>query len=105
MIQIFIYLIVLYVTSVTLIQGFFAILYTRLLLNAQEGSKGTYHPKAAVILAARGADPFLVENMTAVLNQDYTEYAFFIVLDSEEDSAWHDIRIIQSLAPIPVKLA
>lgn len=85
-------------------QGVFALVYARLLLRAKRDvvnsdEKSVYHPKAAVILAVRGSDPFLVANLSALLDQDYPEFKLFIVVDSEQDEAWPDVKRLQSLAP------
>ncbi len=45
-------------------------------------------PKAVIILALRGADPFLADCLCALLNQNYPQYDLHIVVDSQEDPAW-----------------
>ena len=45
-------------------------------------------PKAAVILCVRGTDPYLVNCVRALINQDYPQYSLRIVVDSWEDPAW-----------------
>ncbi|MGB7440469.1 MAG: glycosyltransferase family 2 protein [Coleofasciculaceae cyanobacterium] len=45
-------------------------------------------PKTALILCLRGADPFLPECVSRLLNQDYPNYDLKIIVDSEQDSAW-----------------
>ena len=45
-------------------------------------------PKAAVILSLRGADPYLHRTLSALLAQDYPDYAVFLVVDHPDDPAW-----------------
>lgn len=45
-------------------------------------------PKAAVILCLRGSDPFLLDCLRALLNQNYPQYELRIIVDSREDPAW-----------------
>jgi cellulose synthase/poly-beta-1,6-N-acetylglucosamine synthase-like glycosyltransferase len=49
-------------------------------------------PKAAVILSLRGADPFLANCVRALLYQNYPQYDLHIVVDSQEDPAWHIVN-------------
>lgn len=44
-------------------------------------------PRVAVIMALRGADPFLAESLSRVLTQDYPDYDVFFVVDSDADPA------------------
>jgi hypothetical protein len=46
-------------------------------------------PKAAVILCLRGADPFLPRCIEALLQQNYPEYDLKLIIDSQDDPAWH----------------
>jgi cellulose synthase/poly-beta-1,6-N-acetylglucosamine synthase-like glycosyltransferase len=48
-------------------------------------------PKAAVLLAVRGNDPFLGDCVEAILQQDYPNYELRIVVDHPEDPAWQVI--------------
>ncbi|MDB9371864.1 glycosyltransferase [Nodularia sphaerocarpa] len=45
-------------------------------------------PKAVIILALRGADPFLGDCIRALLDQNYPQYDLHIVVDSQKDPAW-----------------
>jgi cellulose synthase/poly-beta-1,6-N-acetylglucosamine synthase-like glycosyltransferase len=45
-------------------------------------------PKAAVLLALRGADPHLALGLKRLMQQDYPNYELRIVVDSETDPAW-----------------
>ncbi|MBE9216119.1 glycosyltransferase family 2 protein [Plectonema cf. radiosum LEGE 06105] len=45
-------------------------------------------PKTAIILCLRGTDPFLLNCLKALLQQDYPQYDLKIVVDSQEDPAW-----------------
>ncbi|MBD3672466.1 MAG: glycosyltransferase family 2 protein [Planctomycetaceae bacterium] len=44
-------------------------------------------PPAVVVLAMRGADPFLPDCLAGLLNQDYPDYDVKIIIDSREDPA------------------
>ena len=46
-------------------------------------------PKAAVILCLRGADPSLSNCIEALLQQNYPEYDLKLIVDSQNDPAWH----------------
>lgn len=45
-------------------------------------------PKAAILLALRGADPDLRRGLIMLMQQDYPHYELHIVVDSMEDPAW-----------------
>ncbi len=68
-------------------QGAFAFVYASLLFRSHRRKSTGYQPKAAVVLAVRGSDPFLVANMQALLDQDYPDFKLFIIVDSEQDAA------------------
>ncbi|WP_404310714.1 glycosyltransferase [Neorhodopirellula lusitana] len=44
-----------------------------------------------VVLCLRGADPFLADCLTALMNLDYPDYEIRIVVDSADDPAWRSI--------------
>jgi glycosyltransferase involved in cell wall biosynthesis len=51
-------------------------------------------PRAAIILAVRGADPSLSHCLAGILRQDYPRYSVRIVVDSQQDRGWdmvHDV--------------
>lgn len=48
-------------------------------------------PKAAVILALRGPDPFLDNCLRQLLAQRYPDYTVFLIVDNDEDPVLHDI--------------
>jgi cellulose synthase/poly-beta-1,6-N-acetylglucosamine synthase-like glycosyltransferase len=52
---------------------------------------GSRLPKAAVVMAARGADPFLLQALQGLLAQDYSDFEIHIVVDSDQDLAWQAI--------------
>ncbi|MBC1224093.1 glycosyltransferase family 2 protein [Nostoc sp. UCD121] len=63
-------------------------------------------PKAVVILALRGADPFLADCIRALLHQNYPEYELHIVVDSQQDPAWDIItKTIQQTGATHVKVS
>ena len=45
-------------------------------------------PKAAVVVSLRGADPFLLDSLKRLLQQDYPRYEVRFVIDSRHDPAW-----------------
>ena len=51
-----------------------------------------YRPKATVILALRGSDPFLRRCLEGLLSQDYGNYAVCIVVDHSDDPALKTVR-------------
>jgi len=53
-----------------------------------------WQPPAAVILPLRGRDPFLAQSLAALLEQKYPDYLVQVVVDSEEDAAWEDLRLL-----------
>ncbi|ODG99965.1 glycosyl transferase family 2 [Nostoc sp. KVJ20] len=63
-------------------------------------------PKAVIILALRGADPFLADCIRALVNQNYPQYELHIVVDSQEDPAWDIItKTIQQTGATHVKVS
>ena len=48
-------------------------------------------PKAAVILALRGPDPYLQEVLAGLLDQHYPDFRVFVIVDSEHDPVHADI--------------
>jgi cellulose synthase/poly-beta-1,6-N-acetylglucosamine synthase-like glycosyltransferase len=63
--------------------------------------------KATIVLCLRGPDPFLIDCIRALLNQDYPHYSIQIIIDSLDDPAWaiveralHDFN---SVVPIKVQ--
>jgi glycosyltransferase involved in cell wall biosynthesis len=88
----------------------FACAYSRLFTRntnryayPREG-KAVYSPKAAVIVALRGADPGLEANLRSVLDLDYPDYIFCIIVDSVHDSAWKIAARVRDVAPSRVRL-
>lgn len=45
-------------------------------------------PKAAVVMALRGSDPFLRDTLRQLGEQDYPDFQIVIVVDHESDPAW-----------------
>jgi len=87
------------IASMALMQGMFVAAFVRQLWLPRRGKPSGASPKVAVILSVRGPDPFLEANMAALLDQDYSHFTLFIVVDSAEDSAWPFVNRVQSLAP------
>ncbi len=53
-----------------------------------------FHPRVAVILAVRGADPSLLATVRGLLRQTYRRYEIHIVVDDRADPAWDRIAAI-----------
>lgn len=49
-------------------------------------------PKAAILLALRGADPDLAEGLRRLMRQRYPNYELRIVVDGRHDPAWELVR-------------
>ncbi len=45
-------------------------------------------PKAAILMGLKGADPDLAEGLQRLIQQDYPDFEFHIVVDSRNDPAW-----------------
>ena len=71
------------------IQGVMVLrLWWTLRRNGRPVENGQPLPRAAVVLAVRGPDPFLAKCLTGLLEQDYPDYEVFIVVDCLTDPAW-----------------
>lgn len=98
------------IVTLSLAQFAFACVYARLFTKSssrsadQSGDRTVYCPKAAVIIALRGADPGLEENLLSVLELDYPDYTFCINVDSIHDSAWKIAARVRDVAPSRVQL-
>ncbi|WP_339730262.1 glycosyltransferase family 2 protein [uncultured Gimesia sp.] len=66
-----------------------------------QNSDPAYTPRATVILPLRGNDPFLIDCLTGLLNQDYPEYAVKIVVDHVDDPAFSVVNqyLVEHLHP------
>lgn len=53
-------------------------------------------PKVTVVLCLRGADPFLADCLTQLLQQNYPNYRIHIIIDSQEDPAWDVVKQVVS---------
>ena len=54
-------------------------------------------PRVGVVLALRGADPFLEECLKGLMTQNYTNHEVRIVVDSEFDAAFSIVRKYQEM--------
>lgn len=62
-------------------------------------------PRVTVLLPVRGADPFLVDCLHGLLNQDYPDYEVCVIVDSPHDAAWGAInRVQQDYFSVPVRV-
>jgi hypothetical protein len=75
-----------------------------LLTGSRRRSDPPTCPKAAVILAIRGPDPFLENNVLALLDQDYPDYTLFLVIDHIDDPTWPAMRRLRDAMPDRVRL-
>ncbi len=87
------------IIGLSFFQCLFAWMYATVLFRSHYRRPTGYTPKAAVVLAVRGSDPFLVANMQALLDQDYPDFKLLVIVDSDQDAAWPDVRALQALAP------
>ncbi|MCA9120708.1 MAG: glycosyltransferase family 2 protein [Planctomycetaceae bacterium] len=71
-----------------------------LLRRPKTATSDTPLPKAAVVLALRGPDPFLGTCLRRLLAQEYPDYTVFIVVDNEKDPVHEDLDRILSEATI-----
>lgn len=77
-----------YVILCSIIQLFVTLRFTSGLQIRAEQPAHPVWPRAAIILVVRGPDPSLDLNVKALLDQDYPDYALFVVVDHIEDPAW-----------------
>ena len=66
---------------------------TKLVLQTFEPATDGQSGLASVILAIRGHDPGLRENLLGLLEQDYENFDIHLVIDHRRDSAW-DLSLI-----------
>ena len=66
--------------------------------SLEQGEFDGGYPKAAIILSLRGPDPYLDGTLEALKKLDYPDYQIHLVVDSETDPVWADIKrgILQS---------
>jgi glycosyltransferase involved in cell wall biosynthesis len=88
------------VLCAALIQGVFAICFTAMLRRGSASPSGDEElPKAAVLLALRGADPFLRQSLEGLLAQHYPDYRIVIVVDNARDAACELVEKIRAANP------
>ncbi|MCA9269551.1 MAG: glycosyltransferase family 2 protein, partial [Planctomycetales bacterium] len=56
-------------------------------------------PRATVIVALRGADPFLQDCLQAAMRQDYPDYQVLAIVDRADDPSWPTLNKIAAEAP------
>lgn len=56
-------------------------------------------PKFAVLMPLRGDDPFLSTAINSVLDQDYPDFDFHIIVDHPDDPAWQSVRAVLDKRP------
>lgn len=64
-------------------------------LYQEQGSqpeRADYQPRAVVLLSLRGHDPFLVNCLEGLLNQEYPEYSVKIIVDHVEDPVFQFVN-------------
>lgn len=62
-------------------------------------------PKAAIILAVRGPDPTLEQNVRALAAQEYLNYKLFIVVDHVDDPAWKIVEQVRAELPDRIQIS
>jgi len=80
--------------SLVAAQSLLVYVFVRALLSdhGDPTASGLSWPRTAVVVCLRGSDPFLADNLRAVLDQDYPDYSVHIVVDSPDDPAWDAVR-------------
>lgn len=76
-----------------------------LVRRSRRRSWNPFAPPAAVIVAAKGVDPGLDQNIDALLAQDYPEYRVIFALDDMDDPAHEVIRACAKRAKVRVFVA
>jgi len=71
-------------------------------LRSRRGTLPAYAPPVAVVVAAKGLEPNLAENLAALLDQDYPSYRVIFALDDLEDAAHAVIRSVAAEKEVPV---
>ena len=80
----------LFILVLIIVLAHYVILYSFLYKMRHKGwaePEEPYEPKAAVLLALRGADPFLKYCIQGLLHQNYPNYTIFFMVDSASDPA------------------
>jgi cellulose synthase/poly-beta-1,6-N-acetylglucosamine synthase-like glycosyltransferase len=62
-------------------------------------------PKAAIVLAIRGPDPTLEQNVRALAAQHYPDYKLFIVVDHVDDPAWKIVEQVRDELPDRIQIS
>ena len=79
-------LLVIWMLLLSAVQVYMLAIYIRTLLNVDRTpSDASEYPSMLAVLCLRGADPFLRDSLTRLLNSDYPKVRFRIVVDSAED--------------------
>jgi cellulose synthase/poly-beta-1,6-N-acetylglucosamine synthase-like glycosyltransferase len=65
--------------------------------SSGENAVTEFRPAAAVVLALRGPDPYLIDCLTRLLRQDYEDYKVLLVVDHAEDPVLQDIERLRGV--------
>ncbi len=91
-----------WIVILTVVQGVIVARFVaRLWAFRREDVPGEVLPRAGVVLAVRGFDPFLTDLLTALFRQDYPDFEVLIVLDDDGDAG--RIAIESVVADLGVK--
>ncbi len=84
------------VVLIVAIQTVFALAFAAIMFRKRPSADPAYTPKAAILLCLRGADPFLGQCLTRLLDQDYPDYELHVVVDSPKDPSQSILRPFKS---------
>ncbi|WP_231615995.1 glycosyltransferase [Novipirellula artificiosorum] len=84
------------VVLIVAIQTCFALTFAAILFRNKPTLDTDYTPLAAIVLCLRGADPFLRQCITRLLDQDYPDYELHVVVDSHQDPSQQILREFES---------
>lgn len=94
-----------YVILCSVIQATVTLRLVRLFRTRASPPPGFAPPKAAIILAVRGPDPTLEQNVRALAAQHYPDYRLFIVVDHVDDPAWKIVERVRDELPDRIQIA
>ena len=80
------------------IQAVLAVIFIRLFYKALDPISDTELPMVSILLSLRGADPHLAVGLRRLIDQNYPRYDIRIVVDQQNDPAWHVVQQAMSEA-------
>lgn len=94
-----------YVILCSLIQAIVTLRLARMFRTHSTPPTDLGFPTAAIILAVRGPDPTLEQNVRALTAQQYSNYKVFIVVDHVDDPAWRIVERLRDELPDRIELS